>query len=298
MILSYIDESGTPDIPGNTSHYVLSGLSIPIEKWKKCEIEVHQIKQNYNLINAEIHTGWLLWPYLEQSKILNFEMMDLAKRRYEVQKYRNSELLRLQSPSTQKLYHKTKKNYNQTKDYIHLTFDERKKFVYEIAKLIGKWSFARLFAECIDKLHFDPAKAKTTVDEQAFEQIVSRFEQYLKIYSKSCKTKVYGILIHDNNYTVCKRHTLLMKQFHRSGTFWTSVHNIIETPLFVDSQLTSMIQLADVCSYALRRYLEKGEDYLFKEIFKISDKKNGKAVGVRHFTDSSCKCDICKAHRQ
>ena len=187
---------------------------------------------------------------------------------------------------------------NPAKDYIHLTFDERKKFVSEIAKLIGKWSFARLFAECIDKLHFDPAKAKTTVDEQAFEQIVSRFEQYLKIYSKSCNAKVYGILIHDNNYTVCKRHTLLMKQFHRSGTFWTSVHNIIETPLFVDSQLTSMIQLADVCSYALRRYLEKGEDYLFKEIFKISDKKNGKAVGVRHFTDSSCKCDICKAHRQ
>ena len=67
MILTYIDESGTPDIPGNTSHYVLSGLSIPIEKWKKCEIEVHQIKQKYNLINAEIHTGWLLWPYLEQS---------------------------------------------------------------------------------------------------------------------------------------------------------------------------------------------------------------------------------------
>jgi hypothetical protein len=57
MILTYIDESGTPDLPGNTSHYVLAGLSIPIWKWKSCEKEVNQIKAIYNLTNAEIHTA-------------------------------------------------------------------------------------------------------------------------------------------------------------------------------------------------------------------------------------------------
>jgi len=30
MILCYVDESGTPDIPGNTSHYILTGLSYNI----------------------------------------------------------------------------------------------------------------------------------------------------------------------------------------------------------------------------------------------------------------------------
>lgn len=297
MIFCYIDESGTKDIPGNTSHYVLAGLSIPVTKWKYCEIEVQKIKAKYNLNNAEIHAGWLLWPILEQSKIKDFDKLNQASRRYEVEKYRNSELLRLQTPKTQKQYHRTKKNYRLTKEYIHLTFDERKQFVLEIAKLIGSWSFCRLFAECVDKIHFNPAIAKLSVDEQAFEQLVSRFEQYLKIYSKSAGSKQFGLLIHDNNETVNKNHTELMKRFHQHGTFWTSIHNIIETPLFVDSQLTSMVQIADVCSYAVRRYLEKSEGYLFDEVFKAADKKNGKVVGVRHFTTNKCSCKICQAHR-
>jgi hypothetical protein len=298
MILIYIDESGTPDLPGNTSHYVLAGLSIPISKWKKCETEVSQIKVKYLLNDAEIHTGWLLWPYLEQSKIKDFEKMDYATRIYEVQKYRNAELLRLQSSKNQKLYHKTKKNYNQTRDYIHLTFLQRKQFILEIAQLIGNWSFARMFAECINKIYFNPVAAKVTVDEQAFEQLVSRFEQYLSIYSITLKEKKYGMLIHDNNDTVSKRHTQLMKHFHKSGTFWTTITHIIETPLFVNSQLTSMVQLADVCGYAIRRYLEKNEDLIFNEVFKISDKKHGKVVGIRHFTENTCNCKICKEHRK
>ena len=35
MHLCYIDESGTPDVPGTTSHYVLAGLSIPDNFWKQ-----------------------------------------------------------------------------------------------------------------------------------------------------------------------------------------------------------------------------------------------------------------------
>jgi hypothetical protein len=141
MIFCYIDESGTPDIPGNTSRYVLAGLAMPIWKWKNCEIEIQKLKRKFSLDNAEIHTGWLLWPYLEQSKIADFERLDYAVRKYEVEKYRNTELLRLQAPKTQKQYHKTKKNYKATSNYIHLSFDERKQFVKEIAILIGSWSF-------------------------------------------------------------------------------------------------------------------------------------------------------------
>lgn len=34
MQLCYVDESGTPDIPGNTSHYILAGLSVPDQYWR------------------------------------------------------------------------------------------------------------------------------------------------------------------------------------------------------------------------------------------------------------------------
>ena len=86
-----------------------------------------------------------------------------------------------------------------------------------------------------------------------------------------------------------------MKKFHKVGTLWTKITYIIETPLFVNSELTSMIQLTDVCVYAIRRYLEKGEEGLFNEIIKRADRRGSNVVGLRHYTDN-CQCKICKNH--
>ena len=110
-------------------------------------------------------------------------------------------------------------------------------------------------------------------------------------------SQIYGLLIHDNNETVAKKHTLLMRDYHHSGTLWTKLNHIIETPLFVDSQLTSLVQVADLCAYAIRRYLENNDSELFEYIFKRADRKSGITVGIRHFASSSCKCKICAAHR-
>jgi hypothetical protein len=290
----YIDESGTPEIPGNTSHYVLAGLSIPVSYWKKCEGGIAKIKVKYGLKGTEIHTGWILRKYIEQSKILGFDGMSYIQRKYEVEKIRKTELLKLQKSPNKAHFKQTRKNYRQTQDYIHLTYNERVKLIEDLADLIGSWSFARLFAECVDKVYFDPSRAKQSVDEQALEQLVSRFEQYMKIVSKSTKTNsLYGALIHDNNETVSSKHTELMKQFHKRGTLWTSIEHIIETPFFVNSELTSMVQIADLCCYALRRYFENDETNLLTRINSRIDRKDGKIVGISHFTDSSCSCMFC-----
>ena len=65
--------------------------------------------------------------------------------------------------------------------------------------------------------------------------------------------------------------------------------------LFVDSQLTSLVQISDLCSYALRRYLENGEEELFDLIFQRADRKDNVVVGVRHFSEIDCACKICDA---
>jgi hypothetical protein len=297
MYLCYIDESGTSDIPGNTSHYVLAGLSVPVWHWRNCDKEIGKVKASYSLENAEIHTAWMVRRYLEQTKVADFDKLDYVRRRYEVSKLRKAELLRLQRSKNPKQYKQTRKNYKKTEDYIHLSHSERWSFIEEIAQTVSGWGYARLFAECVDKIHFDPTRAARPVDEQAFEQVVSRFEQYLGHISSGAESKCFGLLIHDNNVTVAKKHTELMKRFHRKGTLWTEVSNIIETPLYVDSQLTSMVQIADLCSYALRRYLENGEEKLFDLVFERADRKDDTVVGVRHFTDTSCRCKICYAHR-
>ena len=298
MYLCYIDESGTSDIPGNTSHFVLAGFSIPIKYWKSCDKTIGVIKKKYNLEYAEIHLGWILRPYLEQTRISNFEKLDYAQRRSQVQQLRKAELLRLQRSKNPRHYMQTKKNYKKTEAYIHLTYQERREFIKTIATRISNWGFARLFAECVDKIYFDPSKSNQTIDEQSFEQIVSRFEHYLQIISKSNPDLCCGLLIHDNNETVAKKHTALMKQYYEKGTTWTSVKGIIETPLFVDSQLTSMVQIADLCAYAIRRYLENSEDEIFDLIFKRADRHKGVLVGIRHFTNPLCSCKICSPHNK
>jgi hypothetical protein len=294
MYLCYIDESGTSNIPGNTSHFVLAGLSIPVEKWKKCDKDIYKLKEKWKIEGQEIHTAWMSRPYLEQRKINDFDKMDYTQRTAEIRKYRTQELYRLQRTNP-KQYHQTKKNYIQTNPYIHLTFKERGKVLDEFSNIIGAWGFARLFAECIDKVWFDPNRTLQSIEEQAFEQIVSRFEHFLQIISHDETKPIMGLLIHDNNQTVAKRLTDLMIKFHTNGTLWTKLKNIIETPLFVDSQLTCMVQAADLCSYALRRYFENKETQLFKNIYKRADRKDGKVVGVRHFSDPNCQCIVCKS---
>ena len=292
MKFCYIAESGPPDIPGTSSHYVLCGISIPIDKWKFCDKRISKLKDKYGLIGSEIHTGWILRPYKEQNVIADFEALSYADRRAAVMSERAARIYALQRSGRVSLYRQTKKNNQKTEPYIHLTRSERTVFIQEIADEIGSWSFASIIAESIDKTYFNPAKAKVTIDEMALEQLVSRFEKHLKNRDKDGQ-KVYGALIHDNNLTVAKRHTELMQQFHKKGTLWTKINHIIETPLFVNSELTSMVQIADLCSYILRRYNENGETDLLDRIKPRFDAFRGKIVGVRHYAKDDCTCSFC-----
>jgi hypothetical protein len=102
--------------------------------------------------SAEFHTAWLVRAYSEQSKIPNFDKLNWAARRFEVQRARNADLLRLQRGRNPKAYRQAKKNYRNTEQYIHLTRAERIQAAEQVADCVGAWGFSRLFAECIDKI--------------------------------------------------------------------------------------------------------------------------------------------------
>ena len=302
MYLCYLDESGTTGAgTGDTSHFVLAGLSIPIWHWRDADREVSRVLAAYGLADAELHTAWMLRKYLEQSRIHGFEQLDAADRRTEVRRRRSNELTRLSGPANDVRRRRARKLHRNTEPYVHLTWEERRRAVLDVAETVSNWGFARLFAECVDKSHFDPARSPRSVSEQAFEQVVSRFERYLQnLRPRSAgpgAQRNHGLLVHDNNETVARRHTRMMRSFHVAGTPWTSVECIIETPMFVDSKLTRMVQIADLCAYALRRYLENGETGLFRQIFARADRIGDVAVGVRHFSRPACDCAICRAHQ-
>ena len=296
MYLCYIDESGTSATPGNTSHFVLAGMALPIWHWKDADREITRVLARYDLADQEFHTAWLLRKYFEQTKIPNFDTMNYAARKAAVQRQRTAELLRLQRTQRHSQYRLTKKMYKHTEGYMHLTLAERISVVRGVADTVSGWGFARLFAECIDKVHFDPTRTERTIDEQAFEQVVSRFDRYLANMQEIGGHRNYGLLVHDNNESVARKHTELMRNFHRQGTLWRQIGHIIETPLFVDSKLTRMVQVADLCAYSLRRFVENGDVDLFRRTFARADRVGVRTVGVRHFAGLACICEICAAH--
>ena len=59
--------------------------------WKKCDRSISAIKNKYHLSGAEIHTGWIMRTYLEQSKIPDFDKLSYDDRRREVIKMRKSD---------------------------------------------------------------------------------------------------------------------------------------------------------------------------------------------------------------
>lgn len=141
MYICYIDESGTPEVPGNTSHYILAGISLPIWHWRTCEDEITAIKRRYALESSEIHTGWITRRYQEQIRIPNFESLSYTQRKSEVERIRRSEILRLQSSQNRSRFNQTVKTYRKTQPYIHLTYDERLRFIRDIATAISNWGF-------------------------------------------------------------------------------------------------------------------------------------------------------------
>ncbi len=293
MQLCYIDESGTPESTGNTSHFVLAGLSIPDEFWRFHLTQLETIKSKYDLQEAEIHVAWMAQRYRDQESVPGFNSMTFADRRNTVGIQRTRKVKKLKQNLNGKS-RKTLRFFRRTNDYIHLTLQERRQVITEIAKLISSWDDVRLFAECIDKGFFDPARSRRTIEEQAFEQIVSRFEHFLK--ANHPRDPHYGLIIHDNNQSVAEKHSKLMKTFLSDGTLWTHIDYVIETPMFVDSELTYMVQMADLCAYAIRRYIENSESQLFNLVFQRAQKRGNRTVSVRHFTKNSCTCTICRSH--
>ncbi|MCC6651531.1 MAG: DUF3800 domain-containing protein [Candidatus Eisenbacteria bacterium] len=289
MYLCYLDESGTPE-PGGTSHFVLLGMALPATSWKRRDAEVSALKTKHRLSREEVHTAWMLRRYPEQERIADFTALDDAARRAAVRTERKADLAKasLRGPSAVK---NRLRDYKKTEAYVHLTFGERLALVRDLADAIGTWNDVVIFADSgMKSAHHGAPKRLFSF---AFEQVVTRFHHYLTAVGGG----VVGLMVQDNNPTAADHLTTLMRDFHDSGTKWASIDRIVETPLFVDSRLTAMVQLADLCSFAVRRFFENGETDLFDRIYGRFDRTGSKLVGLRHYTGKTpCQCKVCVDH--
>lgn len=268
---------------------------MPVDRWHSCDIQIRDIKSDYDLKETELHTGWMLRRYLEQERISDFVRLSYDDRRCAVERERNSTLIRLAATKTKKALQEARKNFKKTKSYVHLTCDERLECLRRLCDMLGDWGECRIFAEAINKRAFSGQAPKYPPFEEAFGQIVTRFEKFLVNHPAGS----LGLLVQDNNETVARRLTNLMYRYHSEGTMFTErVTRIIETPLFVNSSLTGMVQIADMCAYATRRYFEKEETDLFNRFYSRFHRSGAYLTGIRHYRGNiSCHCRVCQEFR-
>lgn len=265
MYLCYLDESGSPDDPNN-KHFVLAGLALPAHGWKQFDLAISNIKKPYGLVDVEIHTGWMMRPYSHEDKISKFASLTWDERRAAVSKIRRERESALAAAGDGKRLHRAVNERKSTAAYVHLSHAERVAVVKKIADKVASWQDLRLFGGAINRAWFTKTPRRLEMFEFAFDNLVNRFQSFLanraKFLQNSGKTAeakdCIGMLIEDNNETVSSKVTQLMRKFHKDGTLFGTIDRIIETPLFVDSELTCMIQVADIGAYAIRRFLDNG----------------------------------------
>ena len=287
MYILYLDESGVPNPHfSQTSHYVLLGMAVHVDTWFQLSGQVRALKDRYSREGEdfELHAAWLLRSYREQSLIPGFEDLDALARHEAVQSWREER--KAEWPTLGRERQREKKDFKRTEPYVHLTRAERDRLYREALKIVGESSRGiTLFGEAIDKrvlpAHTDPV-------EEAFSRVVERFESFLNTEG------LWGLLVVDHDPHQADRFASLLQRFQSADSRRGGVDRIIEAPFFLESRSNEGVQVADLCAYALRRYVENGEEEPFAEIYPKFCRMGSALQGVRHLTAEDCPCRICR----
>ena len=133
--------------------------------------------------------------------------------------------------------------------------------------------------------------------EVAFEDLCSRFDRYLQRLRAGRDTQ-RGLVILDKS-----AHETTLQQmsveFRTLGTQWGVIRNLADTPLFVDSRASRVIQLADHVAYAVFRRYQSGDTQYFDRIAHKFDAEDGIVHGLAHkeIGNPRCRCIACITRR-
>ena len=162
-----------------------------------------------------------------------------------------------------------------------------------LSVLANAYESARAFACVVHKASYpnqDPM-------EVAFEDLCSRFDRYLQRLRNIGDTQRGLVILDKSAYETTLQQ--MSVEFRTLGTTWGVIRNLADTPLFVDSRASRVIQLADHVAYAVfRRYHASDTQYLDIISGKF-DSEDGVVHGLAHKEPGNlgCMCIACLSRR-
>lgn len=293
MYLLYVDESGvTNPHPSQTSHYVTIGLAVHVGTWFALTRRVRSLKLAFALDGdtekLELHAAWLLRAFREQTVITSFA--DLSRRaRYDaVEEWRRKRREEAWPGLEPRLREREKKDFRKTEPFVHLTREERDQLCLEALQIVGEHRKGiTLFGQAIDKRVIPPG---VDIAQTAFSGLIDSFEMFLQHHPEN----PWGVVVVDDDQTQSARYASMLQRLQQTDHDQGGVDRIIEAPFFLDSRSNSGVQVADLCAFALRRYLENQEEERFAKILPKFHRDRGELRGLRHLTAPGCACMICQ----
>jgi len=159
--------------------------------------------------------------------------------------------------------------------------------------LSRSYQSARAFACAVHKPSFPGQDAM----ELAFEDVCSRFSLYLRrLQAQGDRQRGLIILDESAHETTLQG---MAREFRTLGTQWGVIRNLADTPLFVDSRASRVVQMADHVAYSVfRRYNAHDAQYFDIMASKI-DAADGIVHGLAHkqTVDPNCMCIACLSRR-
>jgi hypothetical protein len=119
---------------GNDISFRSSWNRNPSVEWHAKDAAVDEIKRRYRISEQEIHTGFMARRFPEQEQIAGFAMLSHPQRIAAMRAAREGKLIRVAALRSED---NLKKTYARTAGYVHLTLDERRQLLRDVADLIG-----------------------------------------------------------------------------------------------------------------------------------------------------------------
>ena len=175
-----------------------------------------------------------------------------------------------------------------------MTLEEAQGVIKAVLQVLRKsYDSARAFACAIHKASYPNQDLMAL----AFEDLCSRFDRYLsRLHGAGDRQR--GLLILDES---AHKTTLqqMARNFRTLGTQWGVVRNLADTPLFIDSRASRVVQLADHVAYAVFRRYNASDTRYFDVIASKFDSEDGIIHGLSHkqLYDPQCMCIACMSRR-
>lgn len=170
--------------------------------------------------------------------------------------------------------------FNRRGFWRNIPFHLRERAIKDaLSVLANAHSSTRIFAVGVDI-----SQAGDPPMEYAFLQLASRFDRYLRRLNQR-GDKQRGMMLFDKS---AHEHALqsLTSIYRSKGHDWGVIRYLSETPAFIDSRASRLIQLADLVAYAIGRKANWNDSRFADIIMSRFDHDGTKMHGLRFFPPS------------